>query len=122
MQTITWEKKVVIVVYICHVSLLENHDLRCCIEKRDILQTSTFREMRIYVYIFIVVQRARICYANIRTDFVAIVMFSSSVVMLTSRGTRMSIVRDLIASIFRLVFFPSFFSTTFFFFLSYNNC
>ena len=32
-------KKVVTVVYICHVSLLENHDLRCCIEKRDILQT-----------------------------------------------------------------------------------
>ena len=45
MQTMTWEKKVVIVVYICHVSLLENHDLRCCIEKSDILQTSTFREM-----------------------------------------------------------------------------
>ena len=38
-------KKVVIVVYICHVSLFENHDLRCCIEKHDILQTSTFREM-----------------------------------------------------------------------------
>ena len=37
MQNIRWEK-VVIVVYICHVSLLENHDLRCCIEKRDILQ------------------------------------------------------------------------------------
>ena len=26
MQTMTWEKKVVIVVYIFHVSLLENHD------------------------------------------------------------------------------------------------
>ena len=50
-------KKVVIAVYIYHVSLLENHDLHCCIEKRDILQTSTFREMRIYM--FIVLPRTR---------------------------------------------------------------
>ena len=33
----------------------------------------------IYIYMFIVVQRTRICYANIRTDFVAVVMFFSLV-------------------------------------------
>ena len=53
-------KKVVILVYICHVSLLENHDLRCCIENRDILQTSTFREM---------CRGTRICFANFRLVF-----------------------------------------------------
>ena len=106
MQTMTWEKKVVIVVYICHVSLLENHDLRCCIEKRDILQTSTFREMcRELGFV------AQILELNLSQ----LSCFFSSVVMLTSRGTQISLVRDLIATIFRLIFFLVSFPTNLFF-------
>ena len=64
---------------------------------------------------FIVVQRTRIWYANIRTDFVAIVMFFSSVVMLArgklgGDGSRFNGNNFF----FRLVF-PSFFLLTYFF-------
>ena len=48
---IRWKKSCKFVVYISHVSLLENHDLQCCIEKRDILQNENIQCM------FIVVQR-----------------------------------------------------------------
>ena len=108
MQTITWEKKkVVIVVYICHVSLLENHDLRCCIEKRDILQTSTFREM---------CRELGFVTQILELNLSQLSCFFSSVVMLTSRGTQISLVRDLIATIFRLIFFlVVFFPTNLFF-------
>ena len=73
------KKKVIIVVYICHVSLLENHDLRCCVEKRCILQTSTFREMS--RELGFVTQTLELILSQLSCFF-------SCVVMLTSRELR----------------------------------
>ena len=80
--------------------------LRCCIEKRGILQTSTFREM--CRELGFVTQILGLILSQLSCFF-------SSVVMLTPRGTQMSLLRDLIPTIFSISFF--FFLVFFFFFL-----
>ena len=61
-----------------------------------ILQTSTFREM---------CRELGFVTQTLELNLSQLSCFFSSVVMLTSRGTQMSLVRDLIATIFRLIFF-----------------